>query len=260
MINKERFDIIIPTWNNLKYLKASIGSIRLNSAYMHSIYVHVNEGTDGTIEWLKENNIEYTYFSQNKGVCEGTNLASKLGNNNYVVYFNDDMFALPKWDYEIMKQFQPLQKLNIEKFLLCCTPIEPTGDNPNCIVKNYGNDIDNFNIIQLLSDLEELKLIKSNMNSTWSPMIIPRKLWEEIGGFSAEFEPGFGSDPDICKKIYDVGCRHFVGVGRSLIYHFQTKTTSKVPLNNSREIFFKKHGITIDDFVYKTLKRGEIIL
>jgi glycosyltransferase involved in cell wall biosynthesis len=250
-----KFDIIIPTWNNLKYLKLAIESIKKYSLYNHSIYVHVNEGTDGTIEWLKENGIKFTYFSINRGVCEGTNMAAKLGNNEYVVYFNDDMVTLPEWDKEL-KIFR--DTLKMKKFILCCTPIEPTGNNSNCIIRNYGLDIEFFNETQLLADLKEMRLLKPNLVSTWCPMVIPRNLWEEVGGFSIEYEPGFGSDPDICKKMYNNGCRDFVGVGRSLIYHFQTKTTSRVFKNNSRDIFLRKHGVDLDDFVKNILMRGMV--
>ena len=54
------FSILIPTFNNLEYLKICINSLKKNSNFSHQIIVHVNEGTDGTGEYLKKNNIEYT--------------------------------------------------------------------------------------------------------------------------------------------------------------------------------------------------------
>ena len=48
------FSIIIPTYNNLNYLKICINSIQKNSKYKHQIVVHVNEGNDGTIDYLKK--------------------------------------------------------------------------------------------------------------------------------------------------------------------------------------------------------------
>lgn len=47
------FSILIPTWNNLPYLQLCIESIRRHSAFEHEIIVHVNEGTDGTLEWVR---------------------------------------------------------------------------------------------------------------------------------------------------------------------------------------------------------------
>ena len=47
------FSILIPTYNNLNYLKLCIESIEKNSKYDHQIIIHVNEGSDGTLEFLK---------------------------------------------------------------------------------------------------------------------------------------------------------------------------------------------------------------
>ena len=71
------FSIIIPTFNNVKYLEKCVESIRKNSTYNHEIIPHVNEGSDGTIEYLKKNNIEYTFTNYNSGICKGMNMAAK---------------------------------------------------------------------------------------------------------------------------------------------------------------------------------------
>ena len=42
--------IIIPTFNNIKYLKLCIDSLKKNSHFKNQILVHVNEGSDGTIK------------------------------------------------------------------------------------------------------------------------------------------------------------------------------------------------------------------
>ena len=47
------FSIVIPTLNNINYLKLCIKSIKNNSNFNHELIIHVNQGTDGTIEFLK---------------------------------------------------------------------------------------------------------------------------------------------------------------------------------------------------------------
>ena len=51
------FSILIPTFNNLEYLKFCINSIKKNSKYNHQIVCHINVGDDGTIEYLKKEKI-----------------------------------------------------------------------------------------------------------------------------------------------------------------------------------------------------------
>ena len=55
------FSIVVPTFNNIQYLKLLISSIKKNSKFQHEIILHINEGTDGTIEYAKKNNIIHTY-------------------------------------------------------------------------------------------------------------------------------------------------------------------------------------------------------
>ena len=64
-----KFSILIPTWNNLDYLKLCIESINKNSVYKHQILIHVNEGRDGTLAWIRQNEYEHTYSENNIGVC-----------------------------------------------------------------------------------------------------------------------------------------------------------------------------------------------
>jgi len=52
--SSHRFSIVIPTWNNLPHLQLLVRSIREHSRYQHQIVVHVNEGSDGTRQWVEQ--------------------------------------------------------------------------------------------------------------------------------------------------------------------------------------------------------------
>ena len=69
------FSILIPTFNNLEYLKICINSINKNSKFNHQIVIHVNEGTDGTLDFVKKNNFEYTLSVRNIGMPKALNTA-----------------------------------------------------------------------------------------------------------------------------------------------------------------------------------------
>ena len=55
------FSILIPTFNNLEYLKICINSLKKNSLYNHEIILHINDGSDGTLEYVKQNDFKFTY-------------------------------------------------------------------------------------------------------------------------------------------------------------------------------------------------------
>ena len=131
------FSIIIPTLNNLKYLKVCIESIKKNSIYEHEIIPHVNIGNDGTIDYLEDNKINFTYTKYNSGICEGMNLAAKLANTNYILYSHDDFYFCPDWDIVL---FNELINLKHNFFYLSGTMIQNGQVELDC-----GDNIKNFN-------------------------------------------------------------------------------------------------------------------
>ena len=80
------FSILIPTFNNLDYLKLCIKSLKTNSYFNNQIICHVNVGDDGTLEYLDKNKIEYSYTNYNAGICEGINKAAKHATYEYYLY------------------------------------------------------------------------------------------------------------------------------------------------------------------------------
>jgi glycosyltransferase involved in cell wall biosynthesis len=65
--------IIIPTFNNLDYLKLALDGIKKNSKLPNEIILHINEGKDGTLEYVKKNNYKFSYSKINDDICIGCN-------------------------------------------------------------------------------------------------------------------------------------------------------------------------------------------
>ena len=69
--------IVIPTYNNLDYLKLCLKSLKKNSSFNHEIIVHINDGSDGTLDFIKANNYKYTSSDDNIGLSSTINKAAK---------------------------------------------------------------------------------------------------------------------------------------------------------------------------------------
>lgn len=67
----EEVVIAIPTINNLQYLKKCVESIRCSFPY--ELLVVDNGSVDGTLDWLKEQNIPYVHHDQNFGCSYANN-------------------------------------------------------------------------------------------------------------------------------------------------------------------------------------------
>jgi len=251
------FSILIPSYNNLNYLKLCIKSIINNSKFNHQIIVHVNEGTDGTLDYLKESNIDFTFTNYNSGLCEGINKASKLSRYQYFLYAHDDFYFCPNWDEILYKE---INKIGHNNFYLSGTMM-----NNGQIPFDCGQDIENFNEKKFLSEYKKFNYYDFN-GSTWAPTLIHRDLWNKVGGFSEEYFPGTGSDPDFNMKLWNVGVRIFKGVNDCKVYHFGSVALRKkiyiIKKNNrygssGAKIFLLKWGISIKFFKKFYLKSNE---
>ena len=235
-----RFSIIIPTWNNLQFLKLCIDSIRKNSEYQHQIIVHVNDGSDGTLEWVRSQNLDHTWTERNVGVCMSCNMMRTKVETDYIFYLNDDMYLLPGWDIALEREIRSVAD---NKFFISGTMIQPHNYLDVGILANYGDTIGNFEEERLLN--EYMQYHKNDWcGATWPPNIMHRDIWDLIGGYSIEYSPGMYSDPDLTAKLWMVGVRYFKGVSACRVYHFETRSTGRVKKNDGANQFLLKWGMT----------------
>lgn len=251
-----KFSILIPTWNNLSYLKLCVRSIQQNSAFAHQLIVHVNDGSDGTLDWVRAEGVEHSWSQSNVGVCNALNAAAQLAKTSFICFFNDDMYALPGWDDALWTE---IQTIDHDKWFISSTMIEPTDTGNPCVLAPYdfGRNTESFDESALLRSFAHYQM-QDWRGGTWPPNVLPKKLWDLVGGYSEEFSPGMSSDPDFSMKLWQVGVRYFKGLAQSRVYHFQTKSTGKVIKNNGPLQFLRKWGITQGTFGKYYLRRGTI--
>lgn len=250
-----RFSVLIPTWNNLPYLKLCVNSLLRNSAFAHQIVLHINGNEDGTRQWADSQQIAYSFSPRNVGICWAMNAASSLANTDYIAFLNDDMVALPGWDSAL---WAVIEKITHPNWFLSGTLVEPTDTGNKCALApfDFGRTIETFREAELLSALESVA--KADWaGATWPPNVLPRRLWELVGGYSTEFGPGMYSDPDFSAKLWQAGVRHFQGVGDSRVYHFQARSTGRVRKNDGKRQFLRKWEMSSSTFTRHYLKRGE---
>jgi glycosyltransferase involved in cell wall biosynthesis len=242
------FSIVIPTFNNLKYLKICIESIKKNSIYSHQIIPHINEGSDGTAEFLENMGLDFTHTKYNSGICTGMNMAAKKSKYDYILYAHDDFYFCPKWDLVLNNE---IKKLNHNKFYLSGTMV-----NNGQIKLDCGNNLENFDEDKLLKEVDNANYYDFQ-GSTWAPHLIHKDLWNKVGGFSEEYFPGTGSDPDLNMKLWNEGVRIFKGINDFKVYHFGSIVTRKYKNHptiktesgsRGAKIFLLKWGITINFF------------
>ena len=142
--------IVIPTYNNLDYLKLCLKSLKHNSNFDHEIILHINNGSDGTLDFAINNNYKHTSSETNIGLCSAINKAAKLVSNQYVLYAHDDMYFCPEWD-EVL--FNEINKTKTNLYYFSGTMIDPNGGH---IKFDCGDKIENFNEEKLIENYKKL--------------------------------------------------------------------------------------------------------
>ena len=232
-----KLSIVIPTFNNLSYLKFFIESVKKNSSTDHEIILHINDGSDGTLQYAIENNIKYTHSKNNVGLCSSMNLARPLCTTNYILYAHDDMYFCKDWDIFLMNE---INKYHHNLFYLTGTNVSTRHGLINYNCGSSPNDFDEIRFAKFCVEDKTPDL----QSSHWAPHLIHKDLWDKIGGFSEEFNPGDGSDPDFCMKLWLQNVRIFKGISKFKVYHFNSITTrnNKVVLNDGTKTFLLKYG------------------
>ena len=246
------FSILIPSFNNLNYLKLCLKSIVNNSIKNHEIIIHVNEGSDGTLEYVKKSNFKHTFSDKNVGLCTAINSASKLSSSKYILYSHDDMYFCPEWDLHLIKE---INKIGHDSFYLSGTMIEP---NSGHIKFNCGENLESFNEEKLLLNYSNLNFY-DHQGTHFAPHLVTKEMWNSVDGFSEEFNPGIASDPDFNMKLWNKGVRIFKGINKFKVYHFGSITTRKKKnfiQNRGDRMFLKKWGISTKFFKKYYLKSG----
>ena len=246
-----KLSIVIPTYNNLEYLKSTMESIIKNSKYEHEIILHINEGTDGTLDYAKQKNMKFSYSDKNIGLCKSVNLATKKITTDFILYSHDDMFFCYHWDEYLKKE---VIKYKDNMFYLTGTNISISEGllNYDCGSSPKDFDESKFNEFCDKDNSQDLQ------GSHWAPHLIHKDLWLRVGGFSEEFNPGDGSDPDFCMKLWENNVRIFKTISKFKVYHFSSITTRKsnIRLNNGTKTFLLKYGFN-PRFFRKYYLRGD---
>jgi GT2 family glycosyltransferase len=245
--------IVIPTWNNLDYLKLCVASLEKYSSVERELIVHVNDGSDGTLEWVRLRGIAYSHSAQNVGVCLSVNHLAARAKYDWLLYANDDMVFCPGWDTALLAAARSMPST---LGVVSATLIEPQDmRNPDVIVGDFGRSPADFDEARLIKECHSISRTDRE-GCAAQPTMVHRMWWHMAGGYSLEFSPGLSSDDDLLMKFWVMGCRTFRMVGASRVYHFAQRSTHRVRRNRGGRAFVMKWGITQHEFKRNYLARS----
>ena len=218
---------ILPSRNNLKYLKQAYESIRKNSSVEHEICIADDASTDGTMEqvlvWMKrDKNIQ---FHRNQGperlghtILYDT-LINEYATHDVVMIFHADMYLCPNSDIEIEKHLEPGKVVSLTRIE---PPLHPDG--PEKIIEDFGIEPEEFrenNLLRWIKEESEQGEDKIT-NGIFAPWAIYKKDFQKIGGHDPLYAPQSKEDSDIFNRFVLAGYE-LIQTWQGFVYHMTSR-------------------------------------
>ena len=217
---------VIPTYNNLPFLKKTVKSVRQNCYYNDMpIFIFAENCTDGTNEWLAENadelGIEYYIETDNKeqrGIGGGIDLCVSKVKTEFVNILHSDFWVAPNQDIELLKLYEEFPNDPEYRPGTVFVPVDEFGA--------YDDDFEDEYFDKWSTEFSETNDIQVR-KAGGAGYFCRVEDHINMGGNDPIFEPMYWEDKDLFMRMQMEGYK-FIMTSKSLIWHF-TSRTSRFP-------------------------------
>ena len=256
----KKITFVIPSRNNLEFLKLAYDSIRnlgkenfdgMGYAKIeHEILILDDASTDGTSEWIKELNDPdlITYVNEGPeriGIVGMFDKGIEMAKTDIIFAFHADMIAAPNLDVHVLEH---LKKGTVVSATRVEPPLHPDG--PEKVLMDFGIEVDEFdyNKFSKWANKEyKPKHDKLVTEGIFAPWCMYKEDYLAVGGHDELFAPQSKEDSDLFNRFILKGYK-VLQTWEGLVYHF-----------TSRGSRFNKHaggaaGKNSQEWIYTTTK------
>jgi glycosyltransferase involved in cell wall biosynthesis len=215
------FSIIIPTYNRKGQIIKALNELSVQN-YDPGLFevVVIDDGsTDGTSEELlafkKELKIDINLIRQkNKGPAYARNVGIKNSKYEFIVFLDSDCYPLEKdWILKINEKVNDIIARGHTDFLLggrLITPSDTLSQKFIIALDGYGTP-----------DLGEIGFESKNdfVSFPTTNLVVPKRTFENIGGFDTNIIFGSGEDTDFCYRLWKSGNAIFLYEPSFPVFH-----------------------------------------
>jgi len=210
---------VVPSYNNLRYLKNAYASIRKYAGSEHEIIVLDDASVDGTIDWLRtlkdDNLVIWQNTNERLGHTITYNIGGKLAKNPIFSILHADMFIGPNYVQNALKHLKPGTVVSATRIE---PPLHPEGKEK--IVRDFGMWPETFMEREFVSFVEQEQHDRDGQTTRgiFAPWFIYRDDFLRIGGHDELFAPFPYEDSDIFQRFMLAGY-DIVQSRDALVYH-----------------------------------------
>ena len=217
-----KYSIIIPVFNQVEYTKQCIEAVWETCKGMNYEIIVIDDcSSDGTDEYLQSlgSRVRAHRNEKNQGFILNCNYAASIANGEYIVLLNNDTIPQENWLEALAEPFSMYENVAAtgalmihpdNKVLEACSIVFSDGSG-----WNYGRG-DNY-------ESTRYNFIREVDYVSGGGMMVPKKIWNELGGLDTYFCPAYYDDIDFCFKARKAGYK-VLYTPFSRIIHFEGMT------------------------------------
>lgn len=240
--------IIIVNWNSLEYLRGCIDSIRkTGNGISYEVIVVDNQSTDGSRRVLEGGEfpgIRVMLPGRNLGFVRANNLGASISIGKHLLFLNPDTLVFPDALKSMKQALDANQKLGIVGCRLlnrdlslqtsCVQPL-PTIANQILSIDLLRARFPNLPLwgIRVLYETD-LDVIKPVPVVSGACLMIRRRLFEELGGFSRDYFM-YAEEVDLCFGAAQRGW-HVGYVGAATVVHYGGQSSSQAKKSSFADV------------------------
>ena len=231
----EKITFVIPSRNNLEFLKLAYKSIRElgkepfegygYTHTQHEILVLNDASTDGTQEWIESLNDKNLIVHHNPGperigIVGMFDKGIEMARTEIIFAFHSDMVAAPNLDKHILKH---LKKGTVVSATRVEPPLHPDG--PEKMLVDFGIEVEDFDINKFNNWANNEYKPKHNKLVTegiFAPWCMYKEDFLAIGGHDELFAPQSREDSDLFNRFILNGYK-VLQTWEGLVYHFTSR-------------------------------------
>ena len=199
--------IIIPVFNQLEYTHACLASLQTVEEQAPFEVIIVDDcSTDATADALPQvDGIIYLRNEKNSGFVVSCNHGAENARGKYLVFLNNDTLLKPGWLTALLDTFTEEPRAGIvgSKLLYPDGRLQEAGGIiwRDASGWNYGKFDD--------PEKPEYNYLREVDYCSGAALMVPKALFESLGGFDSRYAPGYYEDTDLAFKVRRAGYKVF---------------------------------------------------